>query len=95
MTVSTLLAAAALEGVCLGQPELEEELAANFRARLDRTLARLRERIDAPITGKVIFGNPASTLCDLAASGKYDLVVMATHGRSPLGASSSAAWPTR
>ena len=38
-----------------------------------------------PITNAVITGEVVSTMCELAGSGKYDLVVMATHGRSPMG----------
>jgi nucleotide-binding universal stress UspA family protein len=84
-TVSTPLAAAYLEGVYVGNADLEEEMAAQQRAYQESTLARLRERIDVPLTGEVKYGEVASTLCELAASGEFDLLVMATHARSPFG----------
>jgi nucleotide-binding universal stress UspA family protein len=85
VTVSTPIAAAYLEGMYVGYPELENELNARYQAYLDRTIARLRERVDVPISGEVVSGEVAPTLCHLAGGGRYDLVVMATHGRSPLG----------
>ena len=84
-TVTTPLAASYLEGVYVGNGDLEEEQAAQQRAYQERTLARLSERIDVPLTGEVMHGEVASTLCDLAACGEYDLMVMATHARSPFG----------
>jgi len=75
----------AVEGVYLGPSDLVDATIASCQAYLENTTARLRERFAAPITGEVIFGDAAAILCDLASSGKYDLVVMATHGRNPLG----------
>jgi nucleotide-binding universal stress UspA family protein len=72
-------------GVALNLPEVEKSLAERSGAYLDATLARLRERIDVPITAEVPFGETVPKLCELAASGRFDLLVMATHGRSPLG----------
>lgn len=86
VNVSIPLSGAALEsGVSLNLGELEKSLADRAQAYLDGTLARLRERIDVPITGEVPFGDVVPKLSELAGSGRYDLVVMATHGRSPLG----------
>jgi nucleotide-binding universal stress UspA family protein len=84
-TVSTPLAAAYLEGVYVGNADLEEEKNAQLRAYQETILARMRERIEVPLSGEVKYGEVAATLCDLAASGEYDLIVMATHGRSPFG----------
>jgi nucleotide-binding universal stress UspA family protein len=85
VTVSTPVVAAYLEGVYVGNGDLEEEQAAQQRAYQERTLARLSERIDVPLTGEVMHGEVASTLCELAGRGVFDLIVMATHARSPFG----------
>ncbi len=37
-----------------------------------------------PVHGAVHFGDPAREIIDLAKSGRFDLIVMATHGRSGL-----------
>jgi nucleotide-binding universal stress UspA family protein len=84
--VTSPLSGAALEsGVSLNVGELEKSLSDRSQAYLDGTLARLRARIDVPITGEVPFGDVVPKLSELADSGRYDLVVMATHGRSPFG----------
>jgi nucleotide-binding universal stress UspA family protein len=83
--VSTPVSAAYLEGLYAPPPDLEADLNARYQSYLDRTMIRLRERIDVPIFGKVVSGEVAPTLCHLAEGGRYDLVVMAAHGRSPLG----------
>jgi nucleotide-binding universal stress UspA family protein len=85
VTVTTPITAAYLEGVFVGSADLEAEAAAQRQGYLEAIMARLRERIDVPITGEVAHGEVSSTLCDLAGTGEYDLVVMATHGRSPFG----------
>jgi nucleotide-binding universal stress UspA family protein len=85
VTVSTPLTQAYIEGVFVGSPDMESEAAGRYKTYLNGVTARLRDRIDVPITNEVITGEVAPTMCDLAASGKYDLVVMATHGRSPMG----------
>jgi nucleotide-binding universal stress UspA family protein len=85
VTVSTPVSAAYLEGMYVGTPDLEDELNARYQSYLDRTMERLRERISVPISGEVVSGEVAPTLCHLAGGGHYDLVVMATHGRSPFG----------
>jgi nucleotide-binding universal stress UspA family protein len=85
VTVLTPLTAAYLEGVYVGSDDLEAELNASQRAYLDRMIARLREYVDVPITDEVRHGEVAPMLCQLASSGEFDLVVMATHGRGPMG----------
>lgn len=85
VTVTTPITAAYLEGVFIGSADLEAEAVAQRQGYLEAIMARLRERIDVPITGEVAHGEVSSTLCDLAGTGEYDLVVMATHGRSPFG----------
>jgi nucleotide-binding universal stress UspA family protein len=85
VSVATPLTAAYLEGVFVGSADLEAEAAAGRQTYLDGVMARLHERIDCPKTSEVMHGEVSAMLCDLAATGEYDLVVMATHGRSPLG----------
>jgi nucleotide-binding universal stress UspA family protein len=85
VVVSAPITAASLDGTYLPSPEVQEELNASYHTYLERTLARVRERIDVPITGAVRFGEVATTLCDLASAGHCDLVVMATHGRGAMG----------
>jgi len=85
VSISTPVTAAYLEGVFIGSADLEAEAVAQRHGYLEATMAKLRERIDVPITGEAICGDVSATLCDLGATGEYDLVVMATHGRSPLG----------
>jgi len=85
VTVTTPITAAYLEGVFIGSADLEAEAATQRQGYLEAVMARLRERIDVPLTGEVVHGEVSSTLCDLAGTGEYDLVVMATHGRSPFG----------
>lgn len=85
VTVSTPLTAAYLEGVYIGSEDLEVEVNARYRAYLDGMAARLHEYINVPITDEVRHGEVAPALCELASCGEYDLVVMATHGRGPMG----------
>jgi nucleotide-binding universal stress UspA family protein len=85
VSVSTPLAAAYLEGVYVGTEDLEAEVTERRQAYLESVQKRLRERIDVPITTEVLHGEVAGSLCDLAADSRFDLVVMATHGRSPFG----------
>ncbi|WP_163988312.1 universal stress protein [Pyxidicoccus caerfyrddinensis] len=42
------------------------------------------EKPPVPLTHKVLVGEAASTVLDLAEQGKYDLIVMGTHGRRGL-----------
>ena len=58
VTVSTPVCATSLDGVYVAPPELEEQATADFQAYLAKTMARLRQRIDAPISGEVIYGDP-------------------------------------
>jgi nucleotide-binding universal stress UspA family protein len=85
VAVSTPVSITPLEGLYVSPTELQEEAKARYQTYLDGAMARLRERIDVPISGEVVSGEAAPTLCHLAEGGRYDLVVMATHGRSPLG----------
>jgi len=85
VTVSTPLTQAYIEGVYVGSADLEAEVNARYQNYLNTIAERLHEHTDVPISSEVITGEVAATLCEIAGSGKVDLVVMATHGRSPLG----------
>jgi len=85
VTVSTPLTQAYVEGVYVGSADLEAEVNARYQAYLNTIAERLHENTDVPISSEVITGEVAASLCEIAGSGKVDLVVMATHGRSPLG----------
>jgi nucleotide-binding universal stress UspA family protein len=52
------------------------------RTQMDRALARLREKGVARCTGDVVPGHAESVILELARSGKHDLVVIGTHGRT-------------
>lgn len=42
------------------------------------------EKPPVPLTSKVLVGEAGSTILDLAEQGKYDLIIMGTHGRRGL-----------
>jgi nucleotide-binding universal stress UspA family protein len=71
------------EGVVFSPAELEEEARADRLAYLDKVKQRLGEEV--PITVRVLEGTVSSSLTAYAAAEGIDLVVMATHGRGPLG----------
>jgi nucleotide-binding universal stress UspA family protein len=83
--VSAPLTAAALDGAGVNLVELEQEVKRGCQEYLDRTMAALRRRTSVPLSSEVIVGDIAPTLCYFASGGRHDLVVMATHGRSPFG----------
>ena len=69
VVVLTPVPAAYLATMYVCPAALEETLNARCRDYLDRVMARLRERIDVPISGEVVSGEVAPTLCGLAAGG--------------------------
>lgn len=52
------------------------------RLDLDRALVQLREQGVTHCTGEVIAGYAEDIILELARSGRYDLVVIGTHGRT-------------
>jgi nucleotide-binding universal stress UspA family protein len=84
-TVSVPVTPQQVEGMFISPAPLEEAALARNRAYLENLQARLRGRLPGPISGEVLAGPVGSTLCDLAATTRCDAIVMATHGRSPLG----------
>jgi len=85
VSVSPPLTEAYLEGVAFSTYNLEEELIGRQKNYLATTAQRVRERCEVEITTEVRSGEVAAILGDLLAAGQEDLVIMATHGRSPLG----------
>src|SRR4051794_18948678 len=85
VSVSTPLAEAYVEGLYFNTLELEQEVTARHRTYLDGMAGRVRQRAGVEVVARVLHGEVAPTLCDLIDQGEADLVVMATHGRGPLG----------
>jgi len=54
------------------------------KPRLEAVLRRLVELGVPHVRGRLLAGNPSRIIIDLAASGEYQLVVMASHGHSGL-----------
>jgi len=55
------------------------------RAYLDATVERLGASFPVPVSRVLLEGEIADALCTHAVGNRVDLVVMATHGRGPLG----------
>jgi nucleotide-binding universal stress UspA family protein len=62
-------------------PELLEETLAAGKSQLDAFLAEGLKGIN--VKREVLEGEPAQTIVDYANSGKYDLIVLPTHGYGP------------
>ncbi len=54
------------------------------KPRLEAALRRLAEFGVPEVRGRLLAGNPARIIIDLAANGEYQLIVMASHGGSGL-----------
>lgn len=52
------------------------------RARGERLLEKAAETPDDPVDTRLEFGNPASVITDLAETGRYDHIIMGSHGRT-------------
>src|SRR5262245_53338933 len=65
--------------------ELETVVRARQQAYLDDIVQFLRGLSSVPVSTALLEGPVADTLCAQAGDGETDLVVMATHGRGPLG----------
>src|SRR5262245_51041562 len=85
VTVRTPLTEAYVEGIYISTAELEDDLAARYGDYLRSVAEKARAWADVPVETAVLRGDVASALCEQASAGRADLVVMATHGRGPLG----------
>jgi len=85
VTVCAPLAEAYVEGMYFSTAELEDDLAARYGSYLRAAADDLRLKADVPVETAVLRGEVAATLCEHVGGGNADLVVMATHGRGPLG----------
>jgi nucleotide-binding universal stress UspA family protein len=73
------------EGVTAGAAELESHLLDARRAYLDRVVQRLFPVLPEAVSSTLLTGEVADSLCSFVTSSGVDLVVMATHGRGPMG----------
>jgi len=65
--------------------ELESVVRARQQAYLDEIVQFLRKLSPVPVSSALLEGPVVGKLCAQAGDGETDLVVMATHGRGPLG----------
>lgn len=63
---------------------LTEHAERHAKEQLDEFLARHGVPKEAAVGRRTLMGPPASTVLEAAEDGKYDLVVMGTHGRTGL-----------
>jgi nucleotide-binding universal stress UspA family protein len=85
VAVAAPMAEVYVEGAFFAAADLESQLRSQLRIYLDGVVARLRARTGTPVSGVVLGGEVAPTLCEHAQQVGADLVVLATHGRGPLG----------
>lgn len=81
--VVPLLMYAIAPDVVPDDPQFERRLKEKLAARLEEVASRLRGR-GAEIHTLLVDGNPGHEVGEVAAERGFDLVVMATHGRSGL-----------
>lgn len=84
-TVSTPLAEAYVEGLYFSTVELDQEVTARHQKYLEALADRIRKLVNVPVTVEVLHGEVAASICARLERGDDDMVVMATHGRSPMG----------
>ena len=69
--------------------EWDPKEAARYHAEAAQTAMRSAKaalkRARLPFEEKALIGDPPSTIVDVAKGGKFDLIVMGSHGRSALG----------
>lgn len=70
------------EGHVLHTPPQIHELQNIFEQRLAQAREDAKAAGAPSVDAKVLTGPPAGEIVDLAARGKYDLIVMGTHGRT-------------
>ena len=57
-------------------PEIDESVTAKIEAGIERTITA----IGRPAEGRVVHGDPAIEICRVAEEGRFDLVVIGSHG---------------
>ncbi len=68
------------DGVWAASPEIVTKLIDATQTALDRTVEPYRGR-KAPLTAKLVQGDPRDAILETAQTAKADLIVMGTHGR--------------
>jgi nucleotide-binding universal stress UspA family protein len=81
--VCPLLMYAIAPDVVPDDPDFERELKARLAKKLEDTAASLRSR-GAQVQTLLVDGNPGQMIPKVASERGYDLIVMATHGRTGL-----------
>lgn len=81
--VCPLLMYALEPGVVPDDPEFEQRLKKRLEERLEQSAAQLRNR-GAEVHTRLVDGNPGQVIAEIAGKDGFDLVVMATHGRTGL-----------
>jgi nucleotide-binding universal stress UspA family protein len=63
---------------------ITSELISTYRNNIEELAIKLTLNTGVAIDTKIELGNPADNICKVATEGKYDLIVMGTHGVSGL-----------
>jgi len=85
VTVSTPLPEVFVEGLAYDISQLQQDQGERFGTYISSVAQQVRAVSDVAVHTTVLYGEVASSLCDLIATGGEDLIVMATHGKGPLG----------
>src|SRR5262249_41902997 len=85
VTVCPPLTEVYTEGLYIGTADLLTDLMQRQQAYLDGVARRLKDHANLTATTAVVQGEVSDTLCHVVTDKKIDLVVMATHGRGPMG----------
>jgi nucleotide-binding universal stress UspA family protein len=84
-TVATPLTEAFVEGIYFSTTELEREVQGRYEDYLSGIASKVKDHANIEVLTSVFHGDVATCLCDYLKRGEADLVVMATHGRGPMG----------
>jgi nucleotide-binding universal stress UspA family protein len=63
---------------------ISPELIQTYKNNIEDLAIKLSMESGVSVDGKIELGNPANAICRVAAEGKFDLIVMGTHGASGL-----------
>lgn len=70
------------EGTFVGGPQVTAEIVKDILAALDKTKQEAAEASPVPITTQISEGVPYLEIARAAREGRYDLIVIGTHGRT-------------